>query len=153
MSFRYSSCFSFNSPNIRSTSTSENPMMAFSGVRSSWDMFARNSDLCWLAAASCRPFASISRKSLAFWMASADWGRLAPVGVERRARRELFRVLVVLEDRGPVRARELDGPADDRGEDGVEIEGGADRPPDVPEGRELLDRAGELLRPRLQRAQ
>ncbi len=74
-------------------------------------------------------------------------------GIERRARRELFRVLVVLEDRAPVRARELDGPADDRGEDGVEIEGGADRPPDVPEGRELLDRAGELLRPRLQRAQ
>ena len=25
--------------------TSENPMMALSGVRSSWDMFARNSDL------------------------------------------------------------------------------------------------------------
>ena len=24
-------------------------MMAFSGVRSSWDMFARNCDLCWLA--------------------------------------------------------------------------------------------------------
>ena len=28
-------------------------MMAFSGVRSSWDMFARNCDLCWLASASC----------------------------------------------------------------------------------------------------
>ena len=26
-------------------------MMAFSGVRSSWDMFARNCDLCWLASA------------------------------------------------------------------------------------------------------
>ena len=49
MSFRYSSCFSFSSPNIRSPRTSENPMMAFSGVRSSWDMLARNSDLCWLA--------------------------------------------------------------------------------------------------------
>ena len=24
-------------------------MMALSGVRSSWDMFARNCDLCWLA--------------------------------------------------------------------------------------------------------
>ena len=28
-------------------------MMAFSGVRSSWDMFARNCDLCWLATSSC----------------------------------------------------------------------------------------------------
>ena len=45
MSFRYSSCFSFSSPNIRSTSTSEKPMMALSGVRSSWDMLARNSRL------------------------------------------------------------------------------------------------------------
>jgi hypothetical protein len=30
-------------------STSEKPMIALSGVRSSWDMFARNSDLCRLA--------------------------------------------------------------------------------------------------------
>src|SRR5215471_2622105 len=44
MSLRYSSCFSFSSPNIRSFSTSENPMIAFSGVRSSCDMLARNSD-------------------------------------------------------------------------------------------------------------
>src|SRR5713101_7540365 len=50
MSFRYSSCFSFSSPNMRSVSTSEKPMMAFNGVRSSWDMLARNSDLCRLAA-------------------------------------------------------------------------------------------------------
>ena len=34
-----------------------------------------------------------------------------------------------------------------------QIEGGADRPPDLAEGRELLDRAGELLRPRLQLGQ
>ena len=34
-------------------------MIAFSGVRSSWDMFARNCDLCWLASASW-PFASWS---------------------------------------------------------------------------------------------
>ena len=27
-------------------------MIAFSGVRSSWDMFARNCDLCWLASPS-----------------------------------------------------------------------------------------------------
>ena len=52
MSWRYSSCFSFRSPNIRSSSTSEKPMIALSGVRSSWDMLARNSDLCWLATSS-----------------------------------------------------------------------------------------------------
>ena len=45
---------SFSSPNIRSDSTSEKPMIAFSGVRSSCDMLARNSDLCWLATSSCR---------------------------------------------------------------------------------------------------
>ena len=78
---------------------------------------------------------------------------LALVRIERRARRELFRALVVLEDRAPVRARELDGAADDRGEDGVEIERGADRASDIAEGGELLDRAGELLRPRLQLGQ
>ena len=54
MSWMYSACLSFSSPNIRSWSTSEKPMIALSGVRSSWDMLARNSDLCWLAASSCR---------------------------------------------------------------------------------------------------
>src|SRR4029450_9496195 len=73
MSFRYSSCFSFSSPNMRSIRTSENPMTAFSGVRSSCDMFARNSDLCWLATSSWRLFAPISRYSRAFWMARTDW--------------------------------------------------------------------------------
>ena len=48
-------------------------MIAFRGVRSSWDMLARNSDLCWLATSSWRLFSSISRKSRAFWMARADW--------------------------------------------------------------------------------
>src|SRR5262245_38788853 len=46
MSSVYSACFSFSSPNILSPKTSEKPMMALSGVRSSWDMLARNSDLC-----------------------------------------------------------------------------------------------------------
>ena len=35
-------------------------------------MLARNSDLWRLAASSCRLFSAISRKSRAFWMASAD---------------------------------------------------------------------------------
>ena len=48
-------------------------MIALSGVRSSCDMLARNSDLCWLAISSCRLLSSISRNSRAFWMASADW--------------------------------------------------------------------------------
>ena len=73
MSWRYSACFSFTSPNIRSASTSEKPRIAFSGVRSSWDMLARNSDLWRLAASSCRLLSAISRKRRAFWMASADW--------------------------------------------------------------------------------
>ncbi len=47
------SCLAFSSPNMRSVSTSEKPMMALSGVRSSCDMLARNSDLCWLATSSC----------------------------------------------------------------------------------------------------
>ena len=72
MSLRYSACLSLSSPNIRSISTSEKPMIAFSGVRSSCDMLARNSDLCRLAASSWRLLSSISRKSRAFWMANAD---------------------------------------------------------------------------------
>ena len=46
MSSRYSACFSFTEPTISSRNTCEKPMIAFSGVRSSWDMLARNSDLC-----------------------------------------------------------------------------------------------------------
>src|SRR5215475_3550924 len=38
----------------------------------SWDMLARNSDLCRLAASIWRLLSSISRKSLAFWIARAD---------------------------------------------------------------------------------
>jgi hypothetical protein len=36
------------------TSISVSPMMALSGVRSSWLMLARNCDLCWLANSSWR---------------------------------------------------------------------------------------------------
>ena len=52
-----------------SSNTSEKPMIALSGVRSSCDMLARNSDLCRLAASICRPLSSISRNSRAFWIA------------------------------------------------------------------------------------
>ena len=54
MSSRYSSCFSFTSPNSFCCSTWEKPMIAFSGVRSSCDMLARNSDLCLVATSSAR---------------------------------------------------------------------------------------------------
>src|SRR4029450_1396278 len=73
MSFEYSSCFSFSSPNIRSPRTSEKPMMAFSGVRSSCDMLAKNSDLCWLATASSRFAASSSLNRRTFSMAITAW--------------------------------------------------------------------------------
>src|SRR4029453_7590296 len=53
---------------MRSISTSENPMIALSGVRSSCDMLARNSLLCWLAVWSCRVLILISRESSAFWV-------------------------------------------------------------------------------------
>ena len=52
MSSRYSACFSLTAPNIALRSTWEKPLIAFSGVRSSCDMFARNSDLWRLAASS-----------------------------------------------------------------------------------------------------
>ena len=52
MSSMYSPCFSFSSPNSLFSSTWEKPRIAFSGVRSSCDMFARNSLLCRLAVSS-----------------------------------------------------------------------------------------------------
>ena len=64
MSRTYSSWRSFSPPNRPSSSTSENPITAFSGVRSSCDMLARNSDLCPLATSS-------SRAVCTFWIAIA----------------------------------------------------------------------------------
>src|SRR5581483_8754381 len=48
----YASCCSFSSPNICSRRTSEKPMIAFNGVRSSCDMVARKSDLWRLTVSS-----------------------------------------------------------------------------------------------------
>ena len=53
MSSTYSACLALSSPKKRAWSASEKPMMAFSGVRSSWDIADRNSDLWRLAASSC----------------------------------------------------------------------------------------------------
>ena len=63
------SCFSASAS---SRSISLTPMMALSGVRSSWLILARNCDLCWLASASWRLLSSISLNSRAFWIASTD---------------------------------------------------------------------------------
>ena len=57
------SCFNASAS---SRSISVTPMMALSGVRSSWLMLARNCDLCWLASASWRLLSSISLNSCAF---------------------------------------------------------------------------------------
>ena len=48
-------------------------MTAFSGVRSSWDMLARNSDLCRLATSSSADLVSSSRNSRALTIATEDW--------------------------------------------------------------------------------
>ena len=48
-------------------------MMAFSGVRSSWDMFARNCDLCWLAPPARGSSPGPAANSRAFSIARTDW--------------------------------------------------------------------------------
>jgi hypothetical protein len=50
---------------MRSHRTSENPMIALRGVRSSCDMFAKNADLCWLASSRWRLLLASSRNSRA----------------------------------------------------------------------------------------
>ncbi len=62
MFFAYFDCFSLRAPNVSSCRISEKPMIEFSGVRSSWLMFARNSDFVLLAvASSCDVISSSSR--------------------------------------------------------------------------------------------
>src|SRR5882762_9501381 len=50
MMLAYSAYLSLSGPNMRSLIMPEKPMIALSGVRSSWLMFARNSDFARLAA-------------------------------------------------------------------------------------------------------
>ena len=64
------SCFSASAS---SRSISVTPMMALSGVRSSWLMLARNCDLCWLASASWRLLSWISSNSRTFSIAITAW--------------------------------------------------------------------------------
>ena len=63
---------------------------------------------------------------------------------------ERFRRLVVLVDGATIRARELGRSGDDRRENCVEIQRRADGLPYLAERGELVDRAGELMRPRLE---
>ena len=55
---RLSGSDAFSVPNRAALVTiiSVKPMMALSGVRSSWLMLATNCDLCWLASSSCAAF-------------------------------------------------------------------------------------------------
>ena len=64
------SCFSASAS---SRSISLTPMMALSGVRSSWLILARNCDLCWLASASWRLLSWISSNSRTFSIAITAW--------------------------------------------------------------------------------
>ena len=75
------------SPNVPLRSTCENPLMAFNGVRSSCDMWARNSDLWRLATSSSRLFSSSStiasassRVSLLHPLFQSSMRRLEPTG-------------------------------------------------------------------------
>ena len=61
------------SASASSRSISLTPMMALSGVRSSWLILARNCDLCWLASASWRLLSWISSNSRTFSIAIAAW--------------------------------------------------------------------------------
>ena len=69
-----------------SRSISVTPMMALSGVRSSWLMLARNCDLCWLASASWRLLSWISSNSRTFSMAIAAWSAKVVIKLDLLAR-------------------------------------------------------------------
>ena len=98
MSWRYSSWRWLRSPNIRSSSTLEKPITAFSGVRSSWDMLARNSDLCRLAPPAPRTRTSSSRNSRGV---QDGQGRLAGERLEQLQRCHGEKLPVVLRRMAP----------------------------------------------------
>src|SRR5207302_1770006 len=64
------SCFKASAS---SRSISLTPIMALSGVRSSWLILARNCDLCWLAISSWWLFSWISSNKRTFSMAITAW--------------------------------------------------------------------------------
>src|SRR6516162_9710407 len=68
-----SSAFSVPKRVALATIISVRPMIALSGVRSSWLMLERNCDLFSLAICNWRLLSSISRNRRAFWIASTDW--------------------------------------------------------------------------------
>ena len=69
----YVSCRSVSSPSSRFSSTFEKPMIELSGVRSSWDMLARNWDLSRLACISWAFEPESSSYSRAFSSEIATW--------------------------------------------------------------------------------
>src|SRR5262245_29549231 len=68
-----SSAFSVPKRAALVTIISVSPIIAFSGVRNSWLILARNCDLCSLASASCRLLSWISSNSRTFSIAIAAW--------------------------------------------------------------------------------
>ena len=72
---RCSGSSAFSVPNRAALLTiiSVSPMMALSGVRSSWLMLETNCDLFWLANCSCRLLSWISSNSRTFSMAMTAW--------------------------------------------------------------------------------
>ena len=114
MSSRYSSCFALSSPKSRCRSTCEKPMIAFSGVRSSCDMFARNSVLCRLAVSSS-PYSrrSSSFIRLTFAARAPSSSRFGTSSVPRE---------VAARDLREPRLRPLDRPDQRPGEDEAEAE-------------------------------
>ena len=68
-----SSAFSVPKRAALVTIISVSPMMALSGVRSSWLTLETNCDLCWLASASCRFLSWISSNSRTFSIAITAW--------------------------------------------------------------------------------
>jgi hypothetical protein len=67
-------------------------MMMFSGVRSSWDIIARNSDFAWLAASAavlaCRSASSARPRSVISWIEPSTWHGCAQSGGGHRPKRK-----------------------------------------------------------------
>ena len=69
----YSFWSAFSGPTLPSCMSSVNPMMELRGVRSSWDMFARNSLFSRLASCTRRYCSSSSSFFLRSWASRRFW--------------------------------------------------------------------------------
>ena len=92
------------------------------------------------------PVAPSPRRTGRAWSTSTSSSSISVAGTEQ----ELLARFVVLVDDAAAGAGKLDRARHDGGEDRRQIEGRADRPPDLAERLELLDRLRQLTRPRLE---